>query len=150
MPGHRACSIEDAVLMTRAATKAQCAGVLLLPPFYYKGISDDGLFAFFSELIERVGEEQAPAVSVPHPAVCSLGFSLALIERLLKPTRRRSLVSRTARATSTTRCGHQELSAAAGVSRFGSVLAGRIARRWCRLHHGQLGNINAKAIQAGP
>src|SRR5882672_9161311 len=53
MPGTGSSSIKDAVLMTRAATKSGCAGVLLLPPFYYKGVADDGLFAFFSELIER-------------------------------------------------------------------------------------------------
>ena len=83
MPGTGACSIEDAVLMTRAATKANCAGVLLLPPFYYKGIADDGLFAYFSELIERVGEEQLQLYLYHIPPIAQVGFSLALIERLL-------------------------------------------------------------------
>jgi 4-hydroxy-tetrahydrodipicolinate synthase len=84
MPGTGACSIEDAVLLTRAATKARCVGVLLLPPFYYKGVSDDGLFAFFSELIERVGEKGLRLYLYHIPPFAQVGFSLALIERLLK------------------------------------------------------------------
>ena len=32
-----------------------CPGVLMLPPFYYKGPSDDGLFAYFCEVVQRVG-----------------------------------------------------------------------------------------------
>lgn len=84
MPGTGACSIEDAVQMTRAATKAGCAGVLILPPFYYKGLSEDGLFAFFSELIERVGEEQVQLYLYHIPPIAQIGFSLPLIERLVK------------------------------------------------------------------
>jgi 4-hydroxy-tetrahydrodipicolinate synthase len=84
MPGTGACSIEDAVQLTNAATKASCAGVLLLPPFYYKGLSEDGLFAFFSELIERVGAEELRLYLYHIPPIAQIGFSLPLIERLLK------------------------------------------------------------------
>ncbi len=84
LPGTGACSIEDAVHVTRAAAKANCAGVLLLPPFYYKGLAEDGLFAFFSELIERVGEEQLRVYLYHIPPIAQVGFSLTLIERLLK------------------------------------------------------------------
>jgi hypothetical protein len=56
MPGTGACSVDDAVTMTKAAVKAKCAGVLMLPPFYYKDVSDDGLFAYFAEVIEKVGD----------------------------------------------------------------------------------------------
>src|SRR5258706_762406 len=83
MPGTGACSIEDAVLMTRAAAKSNCAGVLLLPPFYYKGLAEDGLFAFFSELIERVGEDQLQLYLYHIPPIAQVGFSLTLIERRL-------------------------------------------------------------------
>jgi 4-hydroxy-tetrahydrodipicolinate synthase len=84
MPGTGACSIKDAVLLTRAATKAECAGVLLLPPFYYKGLAEEGMFAFFSELIEQVGEGQLRVYLYHIPPIAQVGFSLALIERLLK------------------------------------------------------------------
>ncbi|MDW3687582.1 dihydrodipicolinate synthase family protein [Cupriavidus sp. CV2] len=84
MPGTGACSIEDAVQLTSAATNAGCAGVLLLPPFYYKGLSEDGLFAFLSELIERVGAAQLRLYLYHIPPVAQIGYSLPLIERLLK------------------------------------------------------------------
>jgi len=44
--------------MTAHAMKLGCGGVLMLPPFYYKGVSDDGLFRGFAEVIERVGESR--------------------------------------------------------------------------------------------
>ena len=56
MPGTGACSVTDAVELTRAAVQHGCAGVLMLPPFYYKGVSDEGLFRFYSEVIQRTGD----------------------------------------------------------------------------------------------
>jgi 4-hydroxy-tetrahydrodipicolinate synthase len=57
--------------------------VLALPPFYYKGISDDGLFAFFAELIERVGDDRLRLFLYHIPPQTILGFSFELIARLL-------------------------------------------------------------------
>ena len=48
MPGTGACAIPDVVALTRAALDAGAAAVLMLPPFYYKQVSDDGLFAQLS------------------------------------------------------------------------------------------------------
>lgn len=56
MPGTGACSVADASTMTKAAVKAGCAGVLMLPPFYYKDVADDGLFQYYAEIIEAVGD----------------------------------------------------------------------------------------------
>ena len=56
MPGTGACAIPDAVRLTAHAMKRGCAGVLMLPPFYYKGVSDEGLFRAYSEVIQRVGD----------------------------------------------------------------------------------------------
>ena len=83
MPGTGACALDDAVQMTRAAVRAGAGGVLVLPPFYYKGVSDDGLFAFFSELIERTGEAALRLYLYHIPPVAQVGLSLGLIERLL-------------------------------------------------------------------
>jgi 4-hydroxy-tetrahydrodipicolinate synthase len=54
--GH--CALSDSIEMTRAAVELGCAGVLMLPPFYYKGVSDEGLYRNFAEVIERVGDER--------------------------------------------------------------------------------------------
>ncbi|MEO6407725.1 MAG: dihydrodipicolinate synthase family protein [Burkholderiaceae bacterium] len=84
MPGTGACALPDAVAQTRAAVDAGCAAALVLPPFYYKAaINDDGLFAFFNELIEQVGSNDLRICLYHIPPVAQVGFSLALIERLL-------------------------------------------------------------------
>jgi len=84
MPGTGSCSITDAVRLTKAAVTAGCAGTLVLPPFYYKTVDDDALFAYFSELIERVGDEGLRIYLYHIPPIAQVGFSLPLIERLLK------------------------------------------------------------------
>src|SRR6202163_2012551 len=55
MPGAGACSMTEAAVLIRHAVGHGVGGVLMLPPFYYKGMDDDGLFAFFSAVIDRVG-----------------------------------------------------------------------------------------------
>ena len=82
MPGTGACSLPEAVELTEAAVRMGCAGVLMLPPFYYKGVSEDGLFAFYSEVIQRVGDERLRIYLYHIPPVAQVPISLGLIERL--------------------------------------------------------------------
>lgn len=84
MPGTGCCSIPDTVELTAHAVKAGAAGVLMLPPFYYKGVSDDGLFRFYAEVIERVGDARLRIYLYHIPPVAQVPISLDLIERLLK------------------------------------------------------------------
>ena len=58
MPGTGCCALTDSVRLTAHAMKLGAGGVLMLPPFYYKGVSDDGLFRSFAEVIERVGDRR--------------------------------------------------------------------------------------------
>jgi 4-hydroxy-tetrahydrodipicolinate synthase len=83
MPGTGCCALPDTVELTRHAVQHGCAGVLMLPPFYYKSVSDDGLFASYSELIERVGDARLRLYLYHIPQVSQVPISLALIERLL-------------------------------------------------------------------
>ena len=55
LPGTGTTAIPDTVLLTTRAAELGCRGALLLPPFFYKNPSDDGLFAYFSEVIQRTG-----------------------------------------------------------------------------------------------
>jgi 4-hydroxy-tetrahydrodipicolinate synthase len=55
-----------------------------LPPFYYKDVSDDGLFAYFSEVIQKVGNSALKVYLYNIPPVTKLTFSLSLLERLTK------------------------------------------------------------------
>lgn len=83
MPGTGVSSITETVELTRHARAQGCPGVLLLPPFYYKGPSDDGLFAHFSEVAKRVGG--GVALYLYHfPQQSAVPFSLDLIARLLE------------------------------------------------------------------
>ena len=83
MPGTGHSALSDSIELTRAAVKLGCAGVLMLPPFYYKGVSDEGLYRNFSEVIERVGDERLQLYLYHIPPVSQVPISLALIERLL-------------------------------------------------------------------
>jgi 4-hydroxy-tetrahydrodipicolinate synthase len=84
MPGTGSCDLPTTVRLTRHAVENGCAGVLMLPPFYYKGVSDEGLYRYFSEVIEQVGNEQLRVYLYHIPPVAQVGISLPLIERLLK------------------------------------------------------------------
>jgi len=84
MPGTGHCALSDSVKMTREAVRMGCGGVLMLPPFYYKGVSDEGLFRNFSEVIERVGDERLRLYLYHIPPVSNVPIPLELIERLLE------------------------------------------------------------------
>ncbi|HSI56668.1 MAG TPA: dihydrodipicolinate synthase family protein [Ideonella sp.] len=84
MPGTGACSLMDAVALARHASAAGAAGMLTLPPFFFKNVSDDGVFAYYAEIIERVGEGCAPIYLYHIPQFSGVPITLGLIERLLK------------------------------------------------------------------
>ena len=83
MPGTGCCALTDTVRLTAHATKLGCAGTLMLPPFYYKGVSDEGIFANFAEVIERVASESLRIYLYHIPPIAQVGFSVDLIERLV-------------------------------------------------------------------
>ncbi|SDG24280.1 4-hydroxy-tetrahydrodipicolinate synthase [Paraburkholderia phenazinium] len=84
MPGTGACALPEAIELTRHAVQSGCAGVLMLPPFYYKGVSDDGLFRSFAQVIDEVADERLRVYLYHIPPVAQVGISFGLIERLLK------------------------------------------------------------------
>jgi len=84
MPGTGTCAIPDTVRLTQAAASAGCAGVLMLPPFYYKGITDDGLFASFDAVIQRVGDARLRIYLYHFPQLSQVPISAAVIGRLIK------------------------------------------------------------------
>jgi 4-hydroxy-tetrahydrodipicolinate synthase len=84
MPGTGMCALTDSVRLTSHAVKLGCGGVLMLPPFYYKGVPDEGLYRGFSEVIQRVGDARLRLYLYHIPPVAQVGISLELIARLLK------------------------------------------------------------------
>ena len=84
MPGTGSCALPDAVELTRAALRNGVGGVLMLPPFYYKNPSDDGLFAAYSEVIQAVGDSNLKICLYHFPQMSGVPIPYSLIERLLK------------------------------------------------------------------
>jgi 4-hydroxy-tetrahydrodipicolinate synthase len=84
MPGTGACAMTDAAMLVRHALDHGCGGVLMLPPFYYKGVSDDGIFAFISGVIDKVGSSVLKLFLYHIPPMAVVGFSLDLVGRLIK------------------------------------------------------------------
>ena len=84
MPGTGCCSITETVALTAHAVKHGCAGVLMLPPFYYKDVSEEGLYRYFSEVVQRVGDARLRIYLYHIPPVAIVGITPRLVERLLK------------------------------------------------------------------
>jgi 4-hydroxy-tetrahydrodipicolinate synthase len=83
VPGTGCCALTDTVRLSAHATALGCAGVLMLPPFYYKGVSDEGVYRSFAETIERVGDSRLAVYLYHIPPVSQVPVTFAVIERLL-------------------------------------------------------------------
>jgi 4-hydroxy-tetrahydrodipicolinate synthase len=83
MPGTGCCSIMETVKLTAQAVAHGCAGVLMLPPFYYKDVSEEGLYRYFSEVVQRVGDARLKIYLYHIPPVAVVGITTGLVERLL-------------------------------------------------------------------
>ena len=82
MPGTGACSLTDAVALTRHAVSIGAGGVLVLPPFYYKNQSDDGFYAYFSEIIQRTADDRLKIYLYHFPQMSAAPISMDLIGKL--------------------------------------------------------------------
>lgn len=82
MPGVGCCAIPDTVHLCRCARELGCGAVLMLPPFYYKGVEDEGLFGYFSTVIEHVAADGLQVFLYHIPPVTRIPISIALISRL--------------------------------------------------------------------
>ena len=84
MAGTGTCSLPDTVRLTKHAVAVGCGGALMLPPFYYKGVPDEGLFRAYASVIERVADSRLRIYLYHFPKQSGVPLSLSLIERLLK------------------------------------------------------------------
>ena len=83
MPGTGCCSITETVKLTKQAVGNGCAGVLMLPPFYYKNVTEEGLYRYFSDVVQRVGDAGLKIYLYNIPPVAIVGITPKLVERLL-------------------------------------------------------------------
>ena len=82
MLGTGSCSLQDAVILTKASMRSGVWTVLVLPPFYYRPQSDDGAFRYFSEIIESVGDEKLRVVFYNFPQLSGYSFSIEILLKL--------------------------------------------------------------------
>ena len=89
MVGTGAAAVSDAVALTQHAAELGFAGALVLPPFYYKGVPDDGLVAYIDRLVKATERKPIPIYLYHFPAMSGLPWHVTLIKRLLHsfPTR---------------------------------------------------------------
>jgi 4-hydroxy-tetrahydrodipicolinate synthase len=83
MVGTGAAASADAIALTRHAAELGFAGALVLPPFYYKGVDDDGLVAYIGAIVAATAAQPIPIYLYHFPAQSGLHWHVALIRRLL-------------------------------------------------------------------
>ena len=83
MPGTGLCALTDTVQLSAHVARLGCGGALVLPPFYYKAVSDEGLYRFYAEVLQRVGDARLQIYLYHIPPISQVPLSLSLIERLV-------------------------------------------------------------------
>jgi 4-hydroxy-tetrahydrodipicolinate synthase len=83
MVGTGAASVADAVALTRHAAELGFAGALVLPPFYYKGVPDDGLVAYVETIVQATAGKPIPLYLYHFPSQSGLPWHVKLVRRLL-------------------------------------------------------------------
>ncbi|MDY0092661.1 MAG: dihydrodipicolinate synthase family protein [Candidatus Vecturithrix sp.] len=84
MLGTGCSALTDSIELTRHALAQGVSNVLMLPPFYYKNISDDGVFRSIAEVIERIGSDQLQLYLYHFPNMSAVPFSVGVVQRLLE------------------------------------------------------------------
>ena len=82
IPGTGLCNLPDTIKLTKHAIDLGCHGVMTLPPFYFKGMTDNGLFEYFEKLIEGVNTNKLKIYLYHIPQVCGVGLSIDLVQKL--------------------------------------------------------------------
>ena len=83
MVGTGAAALADAVALTRRAAELGFAGALVLPPFYYKGVPDDGLMAYVDAIVTASADRPIPIYLYHFPSMSGLPWHVTLIRRLI-------------------------------------------------------------------
>ena len=82
IPGTGLCNLPDTIDLCRHALDLGCKGVMTLPPFYFKGMSDDGLYDYYVKLIEGINDTNLKIYLYHIPQVSGVGLSIDLVRNL--------------------------------------------------------------------
>ena len=81
MVGAGCCALTDSLALARHAVASGCKQLLMLPPFYYKGVSDEGLFQSFARIIDGVGDVDLRVFFYHFPRLSGIPITTGLIDR---------------------------------------------------------------------
>jgi 4-hydroxy-tetrahydrodipicolinate synthase len=81
--GTGCCALSDSIELTTHALQIGCAGVLTLPPYYYKQVEEAALFRYFASLIHGVSDDRLRLYLYHIPPIAIVGFTFSLIEQLI-------------------------------------------------------------------
>lgn len=81
--GTGCCALTDTIRLTQHATEQKVGGVLMLPPFYYKQVSEDGLSRYFEKVVNDVASPDLRIYLYHMPKVTGVPFTLPLVKRLV-------------------------------------------------------------------
>lgn len=84
LPGTGVAATSETVELTRHALSLGVTKVVMLPPFYYKVVSDDGLFAAYADVLERVADDRLRVILYHIPQISGVPLSMPLIGRLIE------------------------------------------------------------------
>ena len=82
IPGTGLCNLSESVALSQQAVDAGCEGVMVLPPFYFKDVSDEGLLHYYEEFIDRVNRDNLRIYLYHIPQVSGVGLSIELVDAL--------------------------------------------------------------------
>jgi len=82
IPGTGLCNLPDTIEITKHAIDLGCLGAMTLPPFYFKGMSDNGLYEYFEKLIDGVNDSRLKIYLYHIPQVSGVGLSIDLVQKL--------------------------------------------------------------------
>ena len=83
LPGIGTPAVPDTVALARHALSLGVTRVVMLPPYYYKGVSDDGLFAAYARIIDEIADDRLRIILYHIPQVSGVGITHPLITRLI-------------------------------------------------------------------
>ena len=77
-------SLDETLILTRHAVEMNSAGVLVLPPFYYKNPSGEGLYKYFASLIDQIDDDRLRVFLYHIPQVAGVGLPISVVEKLFQ------------------------------------------------------------------
>jgi len=82
IPGTGLCNFPDTVKISRHAVELGCKGVMTLPAFYFKDVTDEGLFQYYEKLIDEINHPNLKIYLYHIPQVSGVGLSIPLVKKL--------------------------------------------------------------------